>query len=381
MGKTEPRVLNLISRLATGGAESLLYYIHKQLKDQGYSNFTLCTLTSQGDFYKKAKEDKLPVISLDLTSSYDPRVLFRLVKVIRNGRFNIVHSHLPAAHFYSFMASLFMPYVKLVYTIHGISAKKAGISVLLSLRHRLLASRISRIVAVSNSTKNQYINLFGVNRNKVVVIPNAIRPYEHQLDFAVEEKKIELGIDSNIPVLLAVGRVCEQKGYDTLLKAAKLLKDQKQRYKLLIAGDGPLWEDMNKLRNVLGLQTEVSFLGKRNDVSELLQLADIFVLSSNWEGMPISIIEAMMCGKPIVATAVDGSRELVRNGVDGLLVSPQDPHALTAALMKTIADDSMRSHFGKCARERAYKEFTMDVMVERLMNLYTELLREGAKNA
>ncbi len=381
MRDRKPRVLSVISCLATGGAESLLYYLHKYLKSKGYDNFAICTLTGKGEFYKKAKEGELPVISLDISSSYDPRALPRLIQVVKRGNFDIVHSHLYSACFYSFLTSLLLPNIKFIHTTHGVGIEEREPRKLIRmLRYRAFTSRIDRVVAVSDHTKNEYIRLSGISANKVIVIPNAIQPYEYGSVIDVGRKRTELGLEDHVPVLLAVGRICEQKGYDTLLKVAELLKDRNQQYKLVIAGDGPQWGKMLKLRDDLNLQNEVYFLGRRNDVPELLQVADLFVQSSNWEGMPISILEAMMYGKPIVATAVDGTCELIRNGIEGVLVPTKDPFALATALVNLMADDSMRLRLGKGARHRAYKEFTMDVMVRRLMKLYEELLHDESRN-
>ncbi len=382
MADTHPRVLNVISRLVTGGAESLLYYIHKHMSSLGYTRFVICTLTTEGDFYRKAREDNLPLTSLGLSSSYDPRALLRLTQVIKQGDFNIVHSHLSSACLYSFLASFFIPDVKLIHTTHGVdTVGPEHDSMLTGLRYRIFASRIAKIVAVSEHTKSKYINLTGIDESKVVVIPNAIEPYQYQADENIGRQKAQLGIADNTPVLLAVGRICEQKGYDVLLKAARILKEQGQPYKLLIAGDGPLWSEMNKQSCTLDLQAEVCFLGRRNDVPQLLRMADIFVQSSNWEGMSISIIEAMMCGKPIVATAVDGTCELIKSEVDGLLVPPQDPSSLATTIAKMLKDSRMCLKLGENARKRSYKEFTMDVMARRLIELYENLLYKGCEKS
>ncbi len=377
MRNRQPKVLSVISRLATGGAESLLYYVHKHLRSNGYDNFAICTLTDEGGFYKKAREDNLPVISLGLSSSYDPRALPRLISVIKKGSFNIIHSHLSSACLYSFLASFFIRNMKLIHTTHGIDTEEVErSSAVTRLRYRFFISRIDKIVAVSNSTRDKYIALSRISGDKVVVVPNAIESNEWKSDVDVKRKRIELGIEDSIPVFLAVGRVCEPKGYDTLLKAAGILRDRNQIYKLLIAGDGPLWDQMIELRDALGLQTEVSFLGRRNDIAELLQVADIFVQSSNREGMPISVIEAMICGKPIVATAVDGTCDLIRNGADGFLVPPKDPSAFAMAVIRMLDDSAIRLRFGGNARKHAHEEFTMDIMVQRLIKLYEELLHD-----
>jgi len=366
------RILNVIGSLETGGAESLLYYIHRHLKEKGYENFTICTFTSNGSFYEKAKHDGLQLISLGLKSKHDPRAIWRLVKVIKKGQFNVIHTHLLIAYLYSVIALFFVWNVKLVYTIHGIAPNDFN-SISKKFFYKILSFRTDRVVAVSNATMKKYIELTSVNESKVSVVWNAVKNSISEIQKSSEEKRRELDIEHNIPILLAIGRVCEAKDYETLLKAAKLLKDQDQRYRLLIAGDGPLWDEMNLLRDTFGLQNNVTFLGRRNDIAELLNMADIFVQSSRWEGLSISIIEAMMFGKPIVATAVDGTCEQIRNGIDGLLVPAGDHISLANAIKSLLNNKQMQLQYGQSAKKRAYEEFTMNIMSERLIKLYEEV--------
>jgi len=373
MRDVQPKVLNVIGSLATGGAESLLYYIHKHLKSKGCDNFVICTFTSEGFFYEKAKQDGLQVISLNLKSKHDPRAIWRLIRVIKKGQFNIVHTHLGIAYLYSIIALFFISNVKLTYTIHGIE-EYSDVSLGMRFFYKIMGFRTNRIIAVSNATSKKYLALTSVPESKVTVVWNAIDISVLKTQKSSEEKRHELEIESNVLILLAVGRVCEQKDYKTLLKATNLLKDQNQRFRLIIAGDGPLWDEMNLMRDTLGLQNDVTFLGRRNDVPDLLNMADIFVQSSKYEGLSISILEAMIYGKPIVATAVDGTCEQIRDGIDGLLVPVGDPVSLADAIANLLNDEKMRLQYGQSAKKRVYEEFTMDIMSDKLMMLYKQLL-------
>jgi glycosyltransferase involved in cell wall biosynthesis len=372
-------VLNVIGSLSTGGAEFLLYYLHRHLGSEGHDGFSICTLIADGELHKRAEDEALPVISLGLSSKRDPRAIFRMIRVIRAGRFNMVHSHLTAAGLYSLSALIFLPRVRFIHTIHGM-APKDRIALFTKLIHKFIGMKADRIVAVSEESRRGCSELSSVPGSRICVIHNAIVSEIAEVHVNYIQRCRELGIDNRVPVLLAVGRIYEQKGYNTLLEAARLLKQRGQRYKLLIAGDGPLWDDMNRLRDALDLRAEVSFLGRRDDVPELLHLADVFVLASNWEGLPISIIEAMMCRRAIVATRVGGTPEAIRDRIDGLLVPPNDAPSLASALMEVLSDGNMRSRLGESARKRAYEEFTMDAMIKRLTGLYERVLREGSRN-
>ncbi len=375
MYNKKPRVLNVIGSLEVGGAESLLYYLHKHFKSKGYGNFTLCTLVSEGDFYQKAKEEGLQVISLNLSSKRDPRAIPRLIEVIRDGQYNIVHSHLSAAALYSVMAVFLCKHAKLIHTFHGIAPKcKAGLRGIFT--RKLVAKKACRLVGIGDVDRKVYSKAASIPESKISMIENGVEPSALETKISNNQKRDELRIDHEIPILFAVGRLCEQKGYDVLIKAAKLLKEQKQKYVLLIAGDGPLRKQMNSLRNELFLQKEVIFLGTRDDVPEILNTADIFVQASNWEGLSISIIEAMICGKPIIATSVGGNKTLIVNEVSGILVPPKDPISLACSLSRLMNDSGMRLILGQNARRYALNKFTIDSMSRKLINLYNMVLRD-----
>jgi glycosyltransferase involved in cell wall biosynthesis len=151
------------------------------------------------------------------------------------------------------------------------------------------------------------------------------------------EKRRELGLPANAPIIGSVGRLTEQKAYDLFLEAAALVKAHLPEAHFLLVGDGPLAADLQTQAEELGLSPHIIFTGARADVEELLQIMDVFVNSSRWEGLPTVMLESMASRIPVVATDVSGNRELVRDGENGRLVPPNDPSALAQAIRETLA--------------------------------------------
>jgi glycosyltransferase involved in cell wall biosynthesis len=170
----------------------------------------------------------------------------------------------------------------------------------------------------------------------------------------------ELAVPDGTTLILSVGRLTHQKGFDNLVAAAAGFLNESVVF--LIAGAGeerPALEDTVRSR---GLDGHVRFLGYRRDVPSLLAGTDLFVHPSRYEGMPVAVLEAMAAGCPVVATSVDGTRALIRDGIHGWLVPPEDAEALTAAITSALRDPLERSRRGQAAQERVRREFTEDGM-------------------
>ena len=146
--------------------------------------------------------------------------------------------------------------------------------------------------------------------------------------------------------------------------------------KLWLVGDGPLRPAVEKAIVKMGLERKVLFLGIRDDVPQLLAASDVFVLSSDYEGVPLTVLEAMAAGKPVVATAVGGVPELIEDGETGILVPPRNPEALAQGILRLAKDASLRQRMGKAARERAQERFDISRTAREYEALYLRLLKE-----
>jgi glycosyltransferase involved in cell wall biosynthesis len=171
-------------------------------------------------------------------------------------------------------------------------------------------------------------------------------------------------------MVLTLARLDKQKGLHYLLEAAALIPEAM----FVLAGEGPERPALEAQTRALGLNHRVVFLGYRDDVGDLLASCDLFVLPSLFEGLPLSVLEAMAAGKPVVATAIGGTDEAIVHGETGLLVHPADPVALARAIRTAVSDPVLSQRLGAAGRARAQQEFAAESMVRRITEIYDEIL-------
>ncbi len=240
--------------------------------------------------------------------------------------------------------------------------------------HTFLVNRgvIQTLVASSSRTKDNAIQA-GVDPRRVKVIHNAIMPFDvGGVDrSAVREK---LGLRAEDIFLLAVGRLVYEKGHEFLVEAMSAVTRADDRAVAGICGDGPLREQLTRQIEALGLQAKVKLLGQWEDIPELLAAADVFVLPSRWEGLPMALLEAMMAGLPVVAARVEGVEDVVEHGAHGFLVPLESPPALADAVLQLCsASEAQRREMGGRGRARILESYTTDRMCEQ----YLQVIEQG----
>lgn len=236
------------------------------------------------------------------------------------------------------------------------------------LQLRALASRVDRFIAVSRAIAAELGGRFGWPAEKIEVIHNAVdlRRFGEARPAAREE----LATPTSGPIVLTSARLTDQKGIHFLLRALA----KADGVALAIAGDGPLRSELEGEAERLEIDDRVSFLGHRDDVPELLAACDVFALPSLFEGSSLAVLEAMAAGAPVVSSAIGGTAEVVEDGRSGLLVPPEDPEALAAALRRLAADETLRARLSAAARERVESEFAREVMARRVEAAYERVL-------
>ncbi len=234
------------------------------------------------------------------------------------------------------------------------------------LQQRLIAAGVDRFLPVSEHNARRLEALLPWPRRKMEVIHNAVdpTPFSRPPDPALRR-----ALADERPLVLAVARLDPQKGHRYLLTAATEVPDAI----FALAGDGPERPALEELADRLGVRDRVRFLGARSDVADLLAACDVFVLPSLFEGFPISVLEAMAAGCPVIATAIGGTDEVVIHGESGLLVPPADPPALASALRLLLADTDLRARLSAAGRDRVSTEFSARDMVRRVTEIYGRL--------
>jgi len=264
---------------------------------------------------------------------------------------------------------------RVIYTVHGIHADRAGSAarkaIFLSLE-RLQRSRTARFIAVCESDVAKGTRLGILDPARTSVVYNGI-----EMPSRTETRgrfRAELGIDPTSPLVVSVGRFHEQKDHVTLLRAWRTVLDREPTAVLVLVGWGGLEEKLHETAAALDLGDGMRFVSPRSNLAPAYVDADVFALSSLWEGLPYVVLEAMAYALPVVSTDVDGIPEAVVDGETGLLVSPGDPSALATAMLRLIAGPAQRAAFGAAGRVRVVERFSLDQMIDGVSSAYREVI-------
>jgi len=316
----------------------------------------------------RLRESGVEVILAERRHRLDWRAVQRLVSLLRHGRVDVVHAHKFGSNVWAAMLghALGVPVViahEHTWSFEGQPARRVA--------DREVVARLSdAVIAVSEADRSRMIATVGMPADRVVLVHNGIAGAGPGDGEAVAR---ELGLRPGAPVLLQTATLRPQKAVEVMIAAAAIVRRAHPDVRLLIAGYG----DVARLRTVAadhGVSDEVMVLGPRTDVADLLACATVGVLSSDFEGMPLAVLEYMAAGLPVVATDVGGLPEMVREGETGFLVAPRDPAALAERVVRLLDDPAMARDMGARGRVRQQESFSQTAMVGAVAELYERLL-------
>ena len=230
----------------------------------------------------------------------------------------------------------------------------------------------SIVISVSTKALEQAAKM-GAKRQRMIVIQNGIVPADSD-HAGGDNLRGEMGLAQDDVLLLSVGRLVYQKGHEFLIRAMPSIIGRHPKVKAVICGEGALRGALHAQIAELRLEDSVILTGNRPDIDRFLNTADIFVLPSRWEGLPVALLEAMSVGLPVVATHVEGVEEVVQNETQGLLVPPGDSEALAVALIELIGRGEARRRMGEAARQRIEESYTVDIMCGRYLRVMSDLM-------
>lgn len=314
--------------------------------------------------------------AVDVSTLTVPRVTDRslllrlpgLLSVISKARPAVFHAHLnwPLSCKYGIVAAALSRVPAVVATLHLFPEALMNRNVRTQVQ--VVSRAVHRYLPVARHVRDRLASL-GIPERQLRVIRNGIdpRPFLVTRD---PELRARLSPDGNAPIVLTSARLARQKALDVLLAAATQVPDAL----FLIAGEGPERSALEARASQLALSSRVRFLGARQDIAELLAVCDLFVLPSLVEGLPISVLEAMAAARPVVASRIGGTDEVVVDGGTGVLVAAGDAEALAAAIRRLLADPEYARRMGQAGRDRVYGEFSLSRMIEGVEAAYEELL-------
>lgn len=370
-----PIICQLLHGLPVGGAEVLAARLARQLR--GHYHFRFVCLDQLGTLGQQLLQDGFPVEVLGRRPGVDLRCVWRLARLLRRQRVDLVHAHQYAPFFYALTARLLHRRPAILFTEHGRHQpdypRRKRI-----MANRLLLRRRDRVVGVGQAVREALIANEGLPAERVGVIYNGIdlAPFTGA-DPDRAAVRQELGVGPGELLLLQVARLDYLKDHATAVRTLELVIRRRPEARLVLVGEGPERAAIEELVRQKGLTNSIRLLGLRGDVARLLRGADLFLLTSISEGIPLTVIEAMAAGLPVVATGVGGVPEVVQDGRTGLLAPAGDAAALAEHIDRLADEPSRQTEMGQLGRDRALALFSEERMHAEYRRLYEEMLAGG----
>lgn len=368
--KGKINLLFLVNGFAIGGGELKVLELVQEFKSR-YDDVFHCVACAVGQGGPLQKDfEKLGVRTevVAKKNKYDLSQVTRIAKLMQEEQIDVVQTTL----FYADVIGTFA--AKLARVPHVVSweAITEPYSTKQMLAYKLASRWYSMSVSVSNAIQKQVIEDRGVPPEKTMTIHYGV-DLERFKPVKGNALRKELALKKDDIILGTVARLTTQKGHTYLIDAMPKILEAFPKAQFVWAGGGPLQKDLEDQAKKLGVRDHIHILGFRSDIRELVGEFDLFVLPSLWEGFPNVVLEVMACGKPIVATAVDGTPEAVIDGETGFLVPSKQPVPLADAIVKMLSKSSQLDKMGKAGRKRVETHFTLDKQVDAFASLFQDL--------
>ena len=353
-----------------GGTEKMVISLAASLPKEEFS-VSILTIKPAGPLHEMARVSGIPAYTLGIRSRLNGFLApLRLFRFLLKNRFDVLQTFL-------FLANNLGRVVGWAANVPVRIGSQHSTDYWRRSYHNLLdwvTAPFGRIVvSVSQAGRNMLIRKVGFAPGKVIVIPNGVPP---AAVIPKDKAREILGFSGEEFLIGSAGNLRAPKGYQYLLPAFREVVLKHPEAKLLIAGEGPLRKTLEKFSRRLEISKKVFFLGFQNDLTVFYSGLDLFVMPSLWEGMPVALLEALSYGLPVVATAVSGIPEVVRDGVEGLLVAPANPQQIATGMLELLGNPQKRLEMGGQGRARIENEYSREKMVAAYANLYREMVKE-----
>jgi len=355
-------IVHVDSEKDFSGGEVQVFLLMEGLRERGWHNVLVCQPESR--CATEAGQRGIDTRLVPMRSDLDLPGLFRLTRMLGRLQADLVHLHTARATWLGGIAARLA-------RVPAITTRRMDRPLRRGWRTRWIYNGlVEQTAAISPAVAQRLVDA-GVGSG-TTVISSAVDPQALVPAATREATRAALGAGDRDLVFLTLAALVRRKGVDVLLEAARLLAERGLRPLVWIAGDGPERKVLEA--RAAGLHTQVRFLGRRSDVADLLAACDVFVLPSRREGLGVAALEAMTVGRPVVASAVGGLRDVVVDDRSGLLVPPEDPAALAEALARLAGDERLRERLGSAGAERVREGFLAEQMVSSYVDLYARVL-------
>jgi glycosyltransferase involved in cell wall biosynthesis len=368
-------ILHLIDSSGVYGAEKVILTLLDESQGSDYPGILGCIRekkTDEVEIAERAGERGIPIHYFTMKRGLNPLGIYEITKFIKHHHISLVHSHGYKTNvFFGILPLRSFPVIS---TVHGWlkfgTDRKEKVYEFLD---SMALKRLNFVVSVSGAVKEDLIKR-GISKKNIVTIYNGITTdhFQEKFDGLEIRKKYLLGHGDY--VIGTAGRLSEEKGHSYLIRAIPDLAKEIKNIKLIIAGDGPLKEDLECLVDELGVSNHVRLIGYEKDIEKFLSVLDLFILPSLTEGLPISLLEAMASGRAVIASKVGGIKEVIQNSINGILIPPMDVKALSESIKFLFYDSEARRIIGSEGKKHISTHFSSRAMVSGYQNLYDRIL-------
>jgi len=359
------KILQVMPEFGVAGAEIMCENLCKQLYNRGFHIVIVSLYDLHTSVTSRIEKYGIPIIYLQKKGGLDLSLINKLKKIMFNEEIDIVHTHRYTMQ-YAYPAALLAGVKPCVHTVHNMAKQEVN------LPRRLFASLLYKTgkvtpIGISPLVQKSISREYGLSCNKIPMIYNGIDLNQCFLksDYST----------NGIFQFVHVGRFSYQKNHMMMIQAMNILKEKGINCHMNFVGDGELMNDCKKTVGDLGLNRNITFWGIQDDVHSILYASDCFVLPSRYEGMPVSLIEAMGTGLPVIVTNVGGMPDMIENDISGLIVD-SSVSELTNAMIKIINDVSYREQLGKNAKVKS-NAYSSEKMADEYIKVYDSLLKNN----
>lgn len=365
-------VLQFTNADVRGGAEEHILMLLRGLDRGCFRLHLVCPPALAGRLQPDAPSD-IEIIPLDVSRPTQFDAMLRLARILRQRRVDILHSHMFCSSMLASPIGWLSRVPVIVETAHGREAWRRNWFKSRCYVDRAVSLFVDRYIAVSEANARYLMERKRVPARKITVIYPAcdvsrFSPAHPRLP----DRKRSLGFQDDDPLLVFVGRLEPQKGHRVLLEAMPAVRKEFPTARLVCAGEGKLRQELESQAHTLGLDEAVRFIGYPADVRDWLALADLTVLPSFYEGLPATAIESLAAGRAMVATAVDGTPEVIIDGKTGLTVPPGDPQGLAGAICRLLRDPELRTTLARTGRQWVLEQFSQECLIRRTQQFYLD---------
>ncbi len=364
------KICYIIGQLIKGGAEGQIYQLVKGIDKEKFCPIVI-SLSQSGYWANEIRKLNIQVVELQRRKHKEFTRLFKLIKLLKTIKPDIVHTQMFIANSYGRVAAIFARVPIIIGHELSLPLRGKDKNIYSVYIDKLLSLFSHGIICNSTMASNILIRKYYYNAKKVFTVHNGIVISDFLKGISPNSHK-----KSAQKMIGIVARLAPVKNHLFFLDMAKIILDtvQKKDIKFLIVGDGPLRRDLEEYSKTLGIKNYVIFTGERNDIPELMQEMDIFVMTSIYEGIPNTIMEAMMAGLPVVSTDVGAISEIVDNGETGFVCPSHDINIFAKKVISLINDENESRRMGENGKKKILCEYGMEKMVKKIEDIYFSIL-------